>query len=113
MAYLPPRTLNKKSNPSNPNLSTNPYTTLNNLQKKNKPENKSITPERFKSILKSNNLAPEKKATFIYKSSIELVDQLLKSPTAARIKDFKNVTFEIVDHILSNDQTSQYLLNIT
>lgn len=76
-----------------------------------KPEK--LIPDGFKELINDKSLTPEKRANVVYKSSIEIMDKLLENPSTQNIKDFKKGTADIVDLILADDQTSNYLLNIT
>ncbi len=82
-------------------------------QEQNSNEIKQSIIDEFKDIIADKNLAAPKKSKLVYKASIQLMDSLLKSPTTENIKSFKDVTFNIVDLILSDNETSNYLLGIT
>ncbi len=74
--------------------------------------NRSIITE-FKDVVRDKNIPASQKSKLVYKASIQLMSSLLKSPTAENISDFKDVTSNIVDLILSDNETSNYLLGIT
>ena len=74
--------------------------------------NRSIVTE-FKDVVGDKNIPASQKSKLVYKASIQLMSSLLKSPTTENIGDFKDVTSNIVDLILSDNETSNYLLGIT
>lgn len=67
----------------------------------------------FKDVIMDKNLTAPEKSKLVYKASILLMDNLLKSPTKENIEGFKNVTTNIVDLILSDNEVSNHLLKIT
>jgi HD-GYP domain-containing protein (c-di-GMP phosphodiesterase class II) len=73
---------------------------------------KLVPPEMLQAI-HDRNLPPAKKAHIIYKSSVELLEKLFDDPRAENIQEAKQGAAEIVDLVLSQEETSQYLLRIT
>ncbi len=67
----------------------------------------------LRDAIHDRNLSPEKKAQVVYKSSVELMEKLLEDPKTENIVEAKHAIAGIVDMILSQDDTSQYLLRIT
>lgn len=76
-----------------------------------KPEN--LVPEELKTVIKDKNIAPEKKSKVVYESSLKLMDRLLNSPTSENIGEAKKTIYNIVDVVLSEDETADKLLKIT
>ncbi len=76
-----------------------------------KPEN--LIPEELKMAIHDKNMEPQKKAKTVYKSSLELMNRLLESPTAENIGEVKKGIADIVDVIISEDETGYQLLKIT
>ncbi len=81
------------------------------VPKKWEPER--LLPKKFRSVINDKSLPPQKRAKFIYESSIDIMNKLLSSPTTQNIKEFKEGISDIVDVILADDETSFYLLSIT
>ncbi|MCI4626852.1 MAG: HD-GYP domain-containing protein [Candidatus Magnetoovum sp. WYHC-5] len=79
--------------------------------KKWEPEK--LVSEEFKNIIKDKSIAKEKKSEAVYKTSIDMMDKLLQSPTTENIKAAKSGIADIVDYILSDRATSIYMLHIT
>lgn len=69
--------------------------------------------EKIKDILSDNEIPPQRKAKVVYKSSVDLTYNLLRRPTQKNIKEYKEGIFDLVDHLLVNDELSNYLLDIT
>ncbi len=90
--------LSHKSSPSVPPDDWNP--------------NKDIAAE-LKDAIYNQNISPEKKAEIVYKNSVELMNRLLETPTAEMIGEGKKAIFHTVDLILSDADTSSYLMDIT
>ncbi len=67
----------------------------------------------LKEVISDKNMPPDKKAKVVYKSSLEVMNKLFANPTADVIGDTKKVVFQIVDLILSDDDTALNLLKIT
>jgi len=84
-----------------------------NLPIREKWEPKKLIPKEFRDIINDKNFPPKEKAKFVYKSSIDIMNKLLSRPTAQNIKEFKEGVSDMVDLILADNITSQYLLNIT
>lgn len=72
-----------------------------------------LMPENFSDMLQDATIAPDRKAGLIYEASLDVMDKLLKSPTAENITQFKEGVSEMVDLILVDDETSSHLMKIT
>ncbi|MBI4632772.1 MAG: HD-GYP domain-containing protein [Deltaproteobacteria bacterium] len=73
---------------------------------------KLMLPE-LREAIHDKNLPPQKKAEAVYKSSLTIMSAVLETPTAESIQEVKAGISEIVDLIISDDETSKYLLSIT
>jgi len=72
-----------------------------------------LLPENFSGILKDGTVGPERKASYIYEASLDVMDRLLKNPTVENLTQFKEGVSDIVDLILVDNETSSQLLKIT
>lgn len=76
-------------------------------------EPEKLVPHELRDAIHDRNLSPERRARVVYQSSIELMEKLLEDPKTENIRVAKHAIAGIVDMILSQDDTSQYLLRIT
>lgn len=67
----------------------------------------------LKEVINNKNIPPDKKAEVVYKNSLDLMNELFDNPTAEVIGNSKKGIFQIVDLVLSDDETSLSLLEIT
>ncbi len=67
----------------------------------------------FRDAIHDQSLEPEKKAKAVYQESLVLMESLFEQPSAEHIKESKQAVGEIVDMILSDDETTNHLLKIT
>lgn len=72
-----------------------------------------LLPENFSEVIQDSTTPPDRKAGFIYKASLDVMDTLLKSPTTDNITQFKDGVSEMVDLILDDNETASQLLKIT
>jgi len=72
-----------------------------------------LMPEGFEEILHDASIPPERKASFIYDTSLDVMDKLLQIPSVENIIQFKDGVANMVDHILDDSETSSQLLRIT
>lgn len=72
-----------------------------------------IVPTQLREAVHDEKMPPENKAAIIKESSILLMNRLLEDPSAENIREAKQGIFEMVDCIISDDETSKCLLNIT
>ena len=82
-----------------------------NLPKKWKPEE--IVPPELRQVLKSKTIPAENKAAVVKNASLVLMTRLLEDPSAQNIKEAKQGIFDMVDCIISDDDTSKCLITIT
>ena len=77
------------------------------------PASRTIVPDGLREAIHDVNLAPQEKAKAVRAHSITMISNLLENPTAENIRDVKKSIAEVVDLILTDDDTSLYLLDIT
>jgi HD-GYP domain-containing protein (c-di-GMP phosphodiesterase class II) len=77
------------------------------------PVSRTVIPDGFLDAIHDVNLPPQDKARAVRAHSITMISNLLENPTAENIRDVKKGIAEVVDLILTDDDTSLYLLNIT
>jgi HD-GYP domain-containing protein (c-di-GMP phosphodiesterase class II) len=75
------------------------------------PEN--LIPSELKEAIKDRRLTPDKRASVVYHSSVEMMGKLFKDPKTENIRAAKQAISEIVDMILTNDEVSRNLFQIT
>lgn len=102
----------EKSSQTVENIETVTETDVNiTIPEKWEPEK--LIPEEFRDVINDKSLPPEEKAKAIYRLSLDVMNKLLKSPSAQHIKEFKEGIADMVDLIIVDDETSGCLLNIT
>ncbi|MFA6412793.1 MAG: HD-GYP domain-containing protein [Syntrophales bacterium] len=72
-----------------------------------------VVPGGLREMIRDPNLSPEKKAHAVQQHSQEMMKNLLESPTAENIGEVMTTISEIVDLIVTDNETNNYLLNIT
>lgn len=72
-----------------------------------------LVPSELREAIHDKTLPPEKRATVVYKASVQLMEKLLLDPKSENIGEAKEGIAEIVDMVFSQDDTSHYLLRIT
>ncbi len=72
-----------------------------------------LVPPALREAIQDKGMTPEKRAVVVYESSVELMSRLLEDPKAENIGEAKECIGEIVDMVLSQDDTSSHLLRIT
>ncbi|MGZ3635049.1 MAG: HD-GYP domain-containing protein [Syntrophales bacterium] len=77
------------------------------------PVSRTVIPDGLLDAIHDANLPAQEKARAVRAHSITMISNLLENPTAANIRDVKKGIAEVVDLILTDDETSLYLLNIT
>ncbi len=92
---------------------TKPVTTDTPLKTQDLPDSPSLVPQDFKKILNDGSVSPQKKASYIYQTSVDIMENLLAHPTTKNISEFKDGVSDMVDCIISDDETSRNLLNLT
>ena len=74
---------------------------------------KTVVPVGLLDAIHDLRLPPQDKAKAVMAHSIAMINNLLENPTAENIQDVKKGIAEVVDLILTDDETSLYLLSIT
>jgi HD-GYP domain-containing protein (c-di-GMP phosphodiesterase class II) len=72
-----------------------------------------IVPDDLRHVIHNKAIPPEEKARLIQRHSITMMSNLLANPTADTIKQAKQGITEVVDLILTDDDTTFQLLKIT
>ena len=72
-----------------------------------------VVPEGLREVIRDPNLSPEKKARAVRQYSQEMMKNLMESPSAENIGEVMTAISDIVDLIVTDDETNNYLLNIT
>jgi len=72
-----------------------------------------IIPDLLGTVIHDKTLPPQKKAQVVKQYSAIMMKNLLESPTAGSIREAKKGISEIVDMIIADDDTAQYMLSIT
>ncbi len=74
---------------------------------------KDVRPPELREIIADKKMMPDRKAKLVHQQSIVMMNRLMDNPTAESIQEVKKGVADVVDLILNNDSTNQYLLNIT
>jgi HD-GYP domain-containing protein (c-di-GMP phosphodiesterase class II) len=74
---------------------------------------RTVVPDGLLDAIHDVNLPPQDKAKAVRAHSITMISNLLENPTAENIEDVKKGIAEVVDLILTDDETSLCLLSIT
>lgn len=82
-------------------------------ERDNDEEGVVVVPAELITSIKDQALPAEKKAQLVITHSITMMQKMLEKPTAQRIAAAKKGIAEIVNLILTDDNTTYYLLNIT
>ena len=77
------------------------------------PMSRTVVPDGLREAIRDVKLPPAEKAKAVRAHSITMISNLLENPTAENIRDVKKGVAEVVDLILTDDETSLYLLDIT
>jgi len=77
------------------------------------PPSGQIIPHELGSLLRDRALPPQQKAQAVKQHSAIMMKNLLDNPTAGNIREAKKGISEIVDMIIADDETAQYMLSIT
>jgi HD-GYP domain-containing protein (c-di-GMP phosphodiesterase class II) len=76
-------------------------------------EPEKLIPDELKEAISDKHLPPRKKAEAVYRASVKLMGKLFSSPEAENIKAAKEGIAEVVDLIISDNDTALNLLQIT
>lgn len=72
-----------------------------------------VVPNELREAIHDKTLPAEEKAKLVQQHSITMMSNLLENPTAETIKEAKQGVSEVVDLILTDDETTFQLLKIT
>ena len=72
-----------------------------------------VVPNELHEAIHDKKLPPEQKAKLVQQHSITMMSNLLENPTTETIKEAKQGVSEVVDLILTDDETTFNLLKIT
>jgi HD-GYP domain-containing protein (c-di-GMP phosphodiesterase class II) len=78
-----------------------------------KTQSVTVVPDELSEAIHDKKLPAQEKAKAVQKHSILMIRNLLDNPSAENIRDVKKGVAEVVDLILTDDDTSYYLMNIT
>jgi len=90
--------------------SESPLKSVHVSQKQWEPEK--LIPLELKEAVLDKKLSPEKKFKIVYKCSLKIVDRLFEDPREENIREAKKAIADVVDLVISNDKTSDYLLKM-
>jgi len=76
-----------------------------------KPEE--IVPKELMNVIRRKDIPAQTRAVAVKKSSLILMNKLLENPSSENINQAKQGIYDIVDFIVSDDETSNCLLSIT
>jgi HD-GYP domain-containing protein (c-di-GMP phosphodiesterase class II) len=77
------------------------------------PAPEQIRPNELESVIHDETLLPQEKAEAVKQHSARMMKKLLDNPTAGNIQEAKRGIVDIVDLIIADDETAQYMLTIT
>ena len=69
--------------------------------------------EELRAAIENTLIPPQTKAKAVYDHSIRMMDNVLEKPSAENILSGKKMIYDIVDHILEDDDTAKNLSQIT
>ncbi|MCH7497125.1 MAG: DUF3391 domain-containing protein [Candidatus Marinimicrobia bacterium] len=69
--------------------------------------------EELHKTIQNTNIPPKTKARAVYNYSIKMMDNILNEPSAENILSGKTMVYDIVDHILTDDETAKAMAQIT
>jgi HD-GYP domain-containing protein (c-di-GMP phosphodiesterase class II) len=76
-------------------------------------EPEKLVPDELREAIHNHAMPPAKKARAVYTSAVKLMGSLLSNPVAENITVAREAIADIVDLIISDDETASYLLSIT
>lgn len=71
-----------------------------------------VVPEELSAAIRNRYHAPEQRARLVVEHATVMMENLLESPTAPRIKEAKTAIGEIVRMIVEDENTTYYLVNL-
>ncbi len=69
--------------------------------------------EELHQTIQNTRIPPQTKAKAIYNHSLKMMTNVLEEPNAENILSSKKMVYDIVDHILADDDTAEYMAQIT
>lgn len=72
-----------------------------------------IVAEKLKEVLADKKIPAAQRAEAIHRHCVEMMKNLWENPTGEKIAQFKQGVFGVVDAVLADDATNNYLLNLT
>ncbi|UCH63710.1 MAG: DUF3391 domain-containing protein [Fidelibacterota bacterium] len=69
--------------------------------------------KELRTTIEDTSMPPQIKAKAVYNHSINMMSNILKEPNAENIQFGKRIAYDIVDHILANDETANCMTLIT
>ena len=84
-----------------------------NLKPPRKWKPEEIVPKELKEVMSNSAIPRAEKAAVLKKSSLVLMDRLLMDPSTENLTAAKEGIYDIVDFVMSDDETSKFILNIT
>ena len=72
-----------------------------------------LMPPGFSAFLTDATVAPKRKASHLYEVCLHVMDKVLKDPNVGNITQFKEGVSEIVDLLLSDQETATQLFQLT
>ncbi|MGD0885101.1 MAG: HD-GYP domain-containing protein [Thermodesulfovibrionales bacterium] len=91
-------------------VSESPIKSAQVTQKRWDPDK--LIPIELKEAMQDKTFPPEKKVRIVYKCSLKIVDRLFEDPREENIREAKKAFADVVDLVISNDKTSDYLLRM-
>ncbi|MFC1619693.1 HD-GYP domain-containing protein [Candidatus Neomarinimicrobiota bacterium] len=69
--------------------------------------------EELHQTIQNTRIPPQTKAKAVYGHSVKMMTNILDNPSAENILSGKQMIYSIVDHILADDETSDFMAKIT
>ena len=69
--------------------------------------------EELRETIQNTGIPPQTKARAVYDHSIKMMNNILEEPSAENILSGKTMVYDIVDHILADDETAGAMAQIT
>jgi len=69
--------------------------------------------KELRTTIENTSMPPQTKAKAVYDHSIKMMSNVLEKPSAENILSGKRVVYDVVDHILADDETADRMTQIT
>ena len=69
--------------------------------------------KELRTTIENTSMPPQAKAKAVYDHSIKMMTNVLEKPSAENILSGKKVVYDVVDHILADDETADHMTQIT